>query len=155
MGCDIHFHSEIKYKGKWEHYGTGNFRRNYFMFYLLAGVRGDYGVDPFRDADFDCDIPSDCSVTTKLDWEIWEPDAHSWQVYDKEAINDFYKYFQNINYNLKKSHLGKIDSLFLENWTGYLFGNGWDIVRFPFNEEDYPKILMDITDVRWIFWFDN
>jgi hypothetical protein len=155
MGCDIHFHSEIKYKDRWEHYGTGNFKRNYFMFYLMAGIRGEYPFKPFRTNDCDCDIPDDCSVTTRLSWNKWEPDAHSWQVYNKQDIHDFYKYFNSIDLNIREKHLGKLDAIFLDNQVGYLFGDGWDIVRFPFNSEDDHESFKDINDVRWIFWFDN
>ena len=73
MGCDIHCHAEVKINGKWEHYSTPQFERNYRIFEKMAGVRGDEenAISAPKG------LPEDCSVVTMLDSRRWGADGHS------------------------------------------------------------------------------
>lgn len=41
MGCDIHLHIEIKMNGLWRHYSMPHIERDYCLFGVMAGVRGN------------------------------------------------------------------------------------------------------------------
>jgi hypothetical protein len=140
MGCDIHFHIEVKINGVWQHYGAPDIARNYELFNVLAGVRGSGKpiVSPKG-------LPDDASDITKIDYAKWGRDAHtpSWLNYKeivklenwlmkkkKENSEEFsYEYF-DLEYSILKS---------------YLFGNAFTSY----------KEHSEIEDVRFVFWFDN
>jgi len=50
MGCDIHWHSEVKVDGVWHHHSNPRISRDYWLFALLAGVR-NYGNPYLSKAD--------------------------------------------------------------------------------------------------------
>ena len=136
MGCDIHLHTEIKLKGKWEHYGAPHIDRNYDLFSKMAGVRSDGCITPIADQK---GLPNDVSNVTYLAacWHSADWHSHSW-LSAKEILQ--------LEEWLEKA---KKDYVPERRW-GYLFGNsfgGWS--KYP---EDYPP---EIEDVRFVFWFDN
>ena len=153
MGCDIHFHTEVKINGRWEHYGNPSMVRNYKLFTLLAGVR-DYSderddwIKPYRKADYE--FPEDLNVVTQKTL-IDNEDTHSIITYDSKQIHEFYNYLKDKEIKMiNKWNREEYLFMFLEHeFIGYLDGNGWDILRYP---EDKPNY---IEDVRWIIGFDN
>jgi hypothetical protein len=140
MGCDIHLHAEIKVNGKWEHYAHPHIRRDYRLFAKMASVRNaPYGhPEHIEPVSHNQGFPSySASVTTRLDYEHWGPDAHSASVLNITQIQQIYDYYEE----LYPKSLG-LDY----DWGFYLFGNGWD------NKEAAPD---EVTGWRWVFWFDN
>ena len=140
MGCDIHFHSEIKVNGEWHHYGSRYVRRWYDLFSKMADVRNvpieheDY-IEPIVEPR---GFPDDASVTTKLEYEFDGPDAHTptWLT-RVEAV----EIIQWYNDHSSARHGAEWEEF------GYLFGNGWQ-------DTDEPK-PEGYEDARWVFWFDN
>lgn len=144
MGCDIHAHIEIRYNGKWEHYAMPRIRRNYALFGIMAGVRGDETpiVEPKG-------IPDDLSLVTKMDWDRWNGDAHSASWFNEEEIDKLVEWLGTQSGGELGSHPDlEWDIL---NRT-YMFGNS--ITAFKhYNDTDYvPK---GVDAVRLVFWFDN
>jgi len=141
MGCDIHFHTEVRVNNKWEHYSNPRFPRSYDMFSLLAGVRwsGELKFKPFK-TKYDIEkLPEDLNIiTTKLlNTEV--NGLHSFCWYDSQDIHDFYKHLTKNQLLTDLEH----------DYVGYLDGNGWDIISYRKDTPDW------IQDVRWIFGFDN
>jgi len=137
MGCDIHLHTEIKVDGKWVHYSKCDFDRDYTLFSHMAGVRNHDKITPIAPPK---GFPCDATQSTQIDFDYWLTDAHTPSWFDAAEIHVLYKRY--------------LDVLNIDQWDpthneGYLFGNSWDIVRYP---DDTPDI---VEDVRWIFWFDN
>jgi hypothetical protein len=137
MGCDVHWHTEVKINGEWHHYDCPHVGRNYAMFELLVGVRGDP-----ENALFDLKrIPDDASVITKIDYERQAGDAHNVSWINAEEI----KLFEEM--------MGRDTETYGESYRmgfGYLFGNLYG--DFATDKDHYPE---EIEDVRAIFWFDN
>lgn len=71
MGCDIHLHQEI---GAWHHYRHRSVPRSYQLFAMMAGVRNRDKLTPVAPVR---GLPSDASVVTKFDYELWNDDAHN------------------------------------------------------------------------------
>lgn len=128
MGCDIHAHVEIKYKGKWEHYSVANIDRWYKLFGVMAGVRGD-GPSIIAPRG----IPEDVSVVTKLEIERWDGDAHTHSWFGKEELSELEKWARTQKQSLEGDIL-----------NCYVFGDG------IFGEQ-----MEGVEDVRLVFWFDN
>ena len=142
MGCDIHAHIEVKVSGEWHHWMALNIPRNYSLFARLAGVRTDKPGDqqyPLRG------IPDNMSLLTNMDYNRGFGDWHhlSW-ITGKELsdVQDWYE--REARIRDPEADLCYVFSVF-----GYLFGNGYDVKRYP---EDYPST---VEDVRMVFWFDN
>ncbi len=140
MGCDIHAHFEVELNGKWEHFSQPQIKRNYRLFYLMAGVRpkskNDYGK-PICDPK---GLPDGLSTTTKFcaDYQGIDGHTHSW--FNAKEIKKIIALHKEIT-----------NDKFIEykEW-GYLCGGGWgDFGEF---REDYPR---EIEDIRLVFWFDN
>lgn len=129
MGCDIHFHTEIKVAGVWHHYSHPRIGRRYALFTKLAGVRNCPDVDPVSAPK---GLPEDASWTTLFDYNR-EKGYHnaSWIGVDEIAevvrwVDDYYHGGINPEWDI----------------FGYLLDNAWQ-----------PQ--GDVEDVRWVFWFDN
>lgn len=135
MGCDIHLHSEIKVKGKWEHYSVIKVDRDYMLFGLMAGVR-NIKVTPIAKPK---GLPIDISVIADLDYKRMEGDAHSMSYLNRFEISQLERIISEDN----KEFLNPVN-------FGYLFGNGYG--EYDKYREDYPK---EIEDIRFVFWFDN
>ena len=140
MGCDIHLHIEVKINCKWEHYSTPNVGRNYLLFEKMAGVRGS-------DENAICKpkgLPDDASIITNLDYRTWKAYAHSASWLDLKQINQLNEWLiylcekearPAIYYDLEHSIL-----------SCYLFEGSFC---------DLPSNIPEVTDVRFVFWFDN
>lgn len=137
MGCDIHVHVEIRYKGEWVHYIAPRVNRWYRLFAVMAGVRGEDTpiVEPKG-------LPDDMSVVTKIDWEFCEDDWHTPSWFNEEEIMKLEDWLQDHDKTLEYDILGS-----------YFYGNGfvgWK--RYPEDETNMPG---GIDGVRMVFWFDN
>jgi hypothetical protein len=137
MGCDIHGHIEIKLNGNWEHYSVLCIDRNYKLFEKMAGVRGlvKRAISPPKG------LPNDITPITKYDFEMWGEDAHTPSWLGAKEIERLIDWGEE-NYLSSKRD-------FEYETFGYLFGNSFMILKYP---RDTPKGL---TDVRFVFWFDN
>jgi hypothetical protein len=127
MGCDIHVHVEVKIKGEWHHYNQPNIRRSYDLYGRMAGVRGD--LEPIAKPR---GIPKDATWMTKFDFERMRDDAHTASWLSGAEVE-------------KLEVEGLLDS---QTDHGYIFGNGFNIKKYP---EDYPD---GVEDARMVFWFD-
>lgn len=137
MGCDIHLFTEVKIRGEWLFYGQIHMPRNYELFSLMAGIRGNRQpiVSPKG-------IPSDLSCITRIHYMDYKSDLHHASWFNQEEIEKLMKYIR-----------GNEELYFGEKWLyiiGWLFGNSYHgIAKY---KSDYPD---EIEDCRWIFWFDN
>lgn len=132
MGCDIHAHLEIKVEEKWIYYGNPRIPRNYELFSIMAGVRGnEKPIAKIRG------IPEDANITTALHFINWGQDAHSASWLSSVEISE--KLIGEFN---------KTSESFEYEFFGYLFGNGWSLEY----RNEWPEFLQDY---RLIFWFDN
>jgi len=141
MGCDIHFHAEIKVNGKWEHYADWSLSRNYYLFAKMAGVRNYNGVKPITSPK---GLPEDMSEVTQLDAKHWKSDGHSHSFLTAKEIAELEPWAETncIDPEFKWK--------FHSKYWGYLFGNSW--AGFTTYPEDRPE---GVEDVRFVFWFDN
>jgi len=135
MGCDIHFHQEVKINGTWHHYRELSIERNYRLFALMAGVRNYGKVEPVAEAK---GLPEDITFLTRYSYERWKDDYHHATWLDAEEIKEIIqKYF--------KENIWDAEDTF-----DYLFGNSWrGFTDYP---SDQPEGL---ENIRWVFWFDN
>ena len=111
--------------------------RCYAVFEKMAGVRGDIeeAIVPPKG------LPEDISESVRLHWGDGASDWHTPSWFNAEECNKLEEWLQKQDWGKKR---------WVENWTGWLFGNGVGaIIKYP---NDYPKF---IEDVRVIFWFDN
>lgn len=86
MGCDIHAIAQIKRKDNWETIGQLDIDRDYELFNILAGVRGD-GADSiseprglpedFRNIGYHIEWNYDINTSTLLDGQ-WDLGDHSY-----------------------------------------------------------------------------
>jgi hypothetical protein len=130
MGCNIHAHIEVKISGQWHHYSCPPIQRNYRLFARICGVRGDVAnaISPPRG------IPNDMSVVTIACFDYEKLDSHSATWLTKNELCDLIQW--------EEAH----DPMFHHKEVGYLTGNS-----FHLSGGNPPEI----TDVRFICWFDN
>ena len=147
MGCDIHLHIEVKINQEWEHWSSPAVPRCYPLFNKLAGVRGyDTTEKPIAQPR---GLPTDMTVPTlaAFDWE--KADAHHTSWIGRDEIGVLEKWIRT---ELVKTWAGG-DYICLEQHFlhSYCCGNGFAGIGYD-DGTSYPK---NITDVRFIFWFDN
>jgi hypothetical protein len=141
MGCDIHAHVEIKIGGQWHHYRHPNVNRRYVLFARMADVRNSAGVQPIAQPR---GLPQDATFTTRFDHDRMDSDAFSESWLSAEEVAGLEDWIRNgAEYGYPCANYS------VEDDFGYIFGNGWEIKKFP---NDYPEQL---EDVRLVFWFDN
>lgn len=140
MGCDIHVHVEIKIGGKWHHYSQPDVDRNYTLFARMAGVRNGNMVDPIAEPR---GLPEDVSYTTRFVREYDGVDGHSDSWLSADEVVGLGEWMR------EQAKQWGADHYSIESQFGYIFGNGWDIKKYP---NDYPSQL---EDARIVFWFDN
>ena len=148
MGCDIHFHTEIKVNGQWLHYGHPQINRHYGLFYLLAGVRGRGELDEPICISEPKGMPNDASQMTQIEFDFWREDHHSASYLTSKEIDRFYELVVSEKITKSGSFIESTHDSIYGLGIGYLFGNSWK----SNNREDWPKC---VEDVRWVFWFDN
>jgi hypothetical protein len=145
MGCDIHFHIELKDKeGVWHHYSSPWIDRNYSLFSFLAGVRG-LDIKPIK-ANNDI-FPINTSLITKINYNQWKEDAHNLRVFNYDDIQQIYKRWNEYNKNVG------IHEYFSSSFHDILHTN-LEFQKFD-GEFEEGSILHAFQDVRFIFWFDN
>lgn len=131
MGCDIHAHIEVKLDGQWHHYSCPPIQRHYAIFERICGVRGEVSeaIAPPRG------LPSDLSPVTAACYAKEKIDSHDATWLTKEELCDLIKWVE-----MK-------EPMFQHRQLGYLTGNS-----FHLHPNSNPA---EITDVRFICWFDN
>lgn len=139
MGCDIHAHIEIKINNKWEHYSTPPIQRCYGLFAKICGVRNneDWGIIPIV---LVRGIPEDCSIVTLICSRYEEGHSHTWMT--KEEFKELILW-ANDNINIRQSWNGEFE----HKQIGYINGN-----CVYLNSCNHAP---EITDMRFICWFDN
>ncbi len=152
MGCDIHFHIEVEIDDKWEHYASPSVSRWYWLFGVLAGVRNGE-VKPIVKAK---GFPKDASTITRLSYEWMGRDAHTPSWLNSKEILKLQSILKKEEQSLSEDErkLLRWDAFDLECGilNTYFFGNGFT----SWLEYDDMKYKPDeITDVRFVFWFDN
>lgn len=132
MGCDIHSHIEIKIGGVWHHYSCPPLPRSYQLFERICGVRGEAenAIAPPRG------LPDDLSIVTKVCRVYDGCDAHSETWLDQMELCALIKFHETFTKGMAQ----------FDHW-GYLNGNSFDLSTYG-----HP---VEITDVRFICWFDN
>ena len=138
MGCDIHFHSEVKRNGKWQHYSSNSIPRHYALFSKMAGVRNsNNNIVPISKPK---GLPNDVTELTKLCSDDLGVDGHSHSWFNADEIVQLHEWCdeQDLLYTHKSNF-------------PYLCGSNFDsFKKYP---EDWEGL--GIEDVRYVFWFDN
>lgn len=195
MGADIHLFSEKKKTvngvQKWvnadywkinPYFGDDEYEpeleivsiyrnRNYSLFSILAGVRGNDEICPPRG------LPEDVSDIVKKESDRWDSDGHSHSYFTLAELREYYKNNSHISHNgfLSKRAIKELDE---DGVTPYNWVE-WSDPELEYREwkEDSPlKPLVEKVDERmrdelWIregedtssademfrivFWFDN
>ena len=149
MGCDIHFHVEIKVKGVWRHYAFPKCERNYQIFGKLGADRG-YSQNGFKSKG----LPKDLSVVTEIDAKKWEADMHHQSWITRDEIIEFSEWIAKEK-PIRNTEDLDYDFLYNDLEFGFLntyfFGNSFS--GFWLYPEDAKE--MSVEDIRFVFWFDN
>ena len=137
MGCDIHFHTEIKIRGEWFHHSSSRPERNYNVFAKIGGVRNHYDILPLSHCR---GIPEDATFLTKHECKVDGSDGHSHSFLNLDEIVEFHDW------------LGSTEGWeYAHRSIPYVFGNHLDgLKKYPADWEH-----TEIEDGRYIFWFDN
>lgn len=144
MGCDIHFHTEVKINNRWEHYGHPYVSRNYQLFALLADVRNSAGaIQPISKPK---GLPKNVSLVTGLSRKYWGADGHSDSWLSATEIVKFEDQWRLLHADKKWGEFPDIE----HHLIGYLENSSW--AGFVKSPNERPK---HIQDIRWVFWFDN
>ena len=146
MGCDVHLHIEVKIEDEWHHLNHLEPKRNYAMFAKMAGVRNDStGETPLA---LPRGLPGDATKLTLIDSAAWGSDGHHHSWLSWEEVEDLDEFAE---------HLGpmgpKEEGCQFEVWLGnrgavFLFEDGWE-------RGGEGAAERGITDLRFVFWFDN
>lgn len=150
MGCDIHVHIEIFYKGKWRHYAAPNVNRWYDLFAVMAGVRNYSEIDPISEPK---GVPANMSEITKMEFNYWGSDVHNHSWFDEKEIDLLSSWLRN---RMKKENGSFLDfdlEFGVLNGT-YLLGNGLTSFLHSKGNPD-SSIPKELESLRMIFWFDN
>jgi hypothetical protein len=146
MGCDIHLHIEVLLNGTWEHYAAPRVKCWYALFGVMAGVRDTEQVPISAPKGF----PRDASALTRVIREDYGIDGHTDSWLDHEEImrlEDWLAEQQRID---KLPFPGYDLEAVILNTTmcGNRFTSYW-----RYNDVSY--LPTGITDIRFVFWFDN
>lgn len=148
MGCDIHLHIELMTNGKWEHYATPNIVRWYRLFGAMAGVRDESEPPIISPKGF----PSDAAVLTRIIREDYGIDGHSDSWLDHNEImqlEDRLEEWAKSAGDKEPWNRYDLESGILNT---YLSGNSF---TSHWRYDDMPYLPSGVTDVRFVFWFDN
>jgi hypothetical protein len=136
MGCDIHLFIELKIDDRWEFYAHPDINRWYDFFGILAGVRSlEEPLVPPRG------IPNDLSGTVKLYWKRWEADGHTPSWITTKEFPKLQKWLQQYKLSLEETIFNGV----------YFF----DYSFFEWKEVVQTQGFTNLTDIRFVFWFDN
>ena len=126
MGCDIHAHVEIKLNGKWQHYSCPPIQRWYLLFEKICGVRGNVTNAITPPRG----LPDDITEVTKYCYE--NEDAHTATWLTAKELDE------------------------LINWADSLSDDSFQLKEFGYlNGNMFSRTNPEITDCRFICWFDN
>jgi len=145
MGCDIHFHSEVKIKGKWHHHSECHIARNYPFFAKIAGVRNHYGIKPISKPR---GLPEDATELTKLASERMGSEGHSHSWLGAEEISSLHKWVKSQS---NPDWFTEYSFMWLHFNLPYFLGN--HLSGFADYPEDFEGT--GVEDVRYVFFFDN
>lgn len=147
MGCDIHFHAEIKLAGVWQHLTAPNIMRDYELFNVLSGVRGE-GPGFAK-----LGMPKDATEITRYCHTVDDTDAHTVGWLDAVAIGKAYEAMEKIYQ--RRHHTGSFEWDFAEA-TGWFQGNSLQEIANCCVEKKTKDLHLDlITDIRFIVWYDS
>jgi len=150
MGCDIHFHTEVKIKGRWHHHSEGSISRNYVLFTKMAGVR-DYWKGEYKPISEPKGLPKDATFLTRLHSERYGSDghSHSWLNADEIVqLHDFIRGKENPD-DFFGDQSARV--MWAHHNLPYFMGDHMDgFKKYP---EDYKG--SGVQDVRYVFFFDN
>jgi hypothetical protein len=140
MGCDIHAHVEVRFRGQWVHYNAPHVTRHYDLFAKLAGVRNDE-TNPIKPIAEPRGLPDNVSDLTRAIYEAeggseW---THSASYLTADEMREVGRWYDTLDRNeTQGGHHG------FEGVFGYLNGNS-------------IASLGDglVEDARLVFWFDN
>lgn len=154
MGCDIHTHAEKRVNGRWEAVMepvweegddeatlpksariTGG--RDYFLFSLLSGVRGELGVQIIKPA-FEC-VPADASPEVQSEYARQEGDAHTPGCVTWQALSDAKKDID------VKVLVGQLDPSLRESIEELM-----DNFQRAADEH-----TLNVREMRVVLWYDN
>lgn len=147
MGCDIHLHVEAKVNGHWEHYSNPDVQRNYELFAMMAGVRGD--ATPIA---LPRGLPEDANRLTRLDAE-YHDDGHNHSWLSSEEVCLLAERGAK-EFGWKQTWHRGPNPGWETDYFGYFFRNTfWGWHAFP---EDRKHLRESgVEDFRFVFWFDS
>lgn len=148
MGCDIHFHSEVKRNGVWKHHSEAKIRRNYAFFAKIANVRNYFEglIKPISEPK---GMPVDATELTRLHSEKYGTDGHSHSWLSANEISELHKWIRDKE--TPEEWFGSDPWQWEHNNLPYFMGNHLSgFVDYP---EDWAEY--GIEDVRYVFFFDN
>ena len=134
MSRDIHFHTEIKIGGKWEHYSQPRIPQVEPLFaYLLQG--------PFLRG-----LPVDRSYMTEFcaRYEQKQMSTHSYGFITSDEVKALEVYIRDLIRAGRFKCSLRSDIMSDGHILGYIFGNSWSDFRD----------VNGVEDVRFLFWFD-
>ena len=148
MGCDIHFHSEVKRKGVWQHHSEAKIERNYALFAKMANVRNGTKT-PITPISKPRGLPEDATELTRLHSEKYGVDGHSHSWLNAKEISELHKWIRDENN--PKEWFGEDSWRFEHENLPYFMGNHMSgFTDYPEDWEGYG-----VEDVRYVFFFDN
>lgn len=186
MGCDIHIFVEKRINNKWEciteieEEEDGYLspkkdiysERNYSLFGLLAGVRGD--AKPIKEP---AGLPEDVSEIVKKISDRWNGDGHSHSYYTLEDLLKYDKNTQNpesgyvmkdrwvkFQASLKTSEPDYELRFPFAGWANPELGweyHEWQVPAIAISPILFYKVIPELRtlgepeNIRIVFWFDN
>lgn len=141
MGCDIHFHSEVKIKGRWIHHSETSVDRNYELFAKMADVRNNGNITPISQPK---GLPKDATELTILHSEKYGVDGHSHSWLSADEIVLLHNFIESNS----KNYFGE---MWAYHNLPYFMGNHFSgFKEYPEDWKGYG-----VEDVRYVFFFDN
>ncbi len=137
MGCDIHLHTEVKIEGRWHHWQLEDVSRNYRLFEVMAGVRGDAS----EAVALPRGLPDDITVVTRKSREQYGEDGHSESWLTLDEMLEVYKRWPLPEPVIESRALWRDRYIFGMRPEGYR--------EFP---DEAPEF---VEEIRYVFWFDN
>lgn len=151
MGCDIHFHAEVKIKGTWYHHSEREIPRSYPLFSLMADVRNNEGrhIEPISKPKGLPDDPAEYTLFRyRYDVKQYPPHSMSWLSAEEiltlsERVKELPNIIRYTTDNWRYNY-------WFEETFGDFYGNTWPgFAQYP---ESRPT---GVEDIRFVFWFDN
>ena len=137
MGCDIHFHTEIKVDGEWYHWSRPYAWRWYELFGKMGMTRRWAESDPVSELR---GLPKDISKMTQLAHTI-DDDVHSESWLSSKDILRVIRWFYH-----KRKEMSDNPGLEMYNYFGLAPWGSW---------LDIDLMIPPMQDFRFVFWFDN